>query len=79
MVTNDVAGNLFPFMIVVKGQTFRTLDKFTHGNHAKWNASGPHLKAAGRTKFLLDVAAPTTMVHSSIQCIVLPCIVNGLA
>jgi hypothetical protein len=41
MVTNDVAGKLLFFKIVVKGKTFRSLEKFTQGNHEKWNAPVP--------------------------------------
>jgi hypothetical protein len=55
MVTNDVSGKLLPFMIVVKGKTFKSLEKFTRGNHEKWNAPGPQLTAAARTKFLSKV------------------------
>jgi hypothetical protein len=71
MVTNDVAGNLLPYMIVVKGKTFKTLEKFTLGNYVKWNAPGPHLNTAGWTKFLLDLRSKNgctnnfgTLLHS---------------
>jgi hypothetical protein len=83
MITNDVAGKLLPFMIVVKGKTFKSLEKFTRGNHEKWNAPGSHLTAAARTKFLSKVQSENVCTDHcgtpSIQSTALPCIYHGLA
>jgi hypothetical protein len=51
MIANNVAGNVLPMMLCVKGKTFTCMQKYVSRDPQAWGALGPEVKGNARRKF----------------------------